>query len=73
MITSLDSNQLRNPYDFNVVSIHTEGPLTLLGPTQQVLHGGALSVYVGSKQKRGKGRVNVHINNQTYTFDITVE
>lgn len=73
VITSLDSNQLRNPYDFSAVSIHTEGPLTLLGPTQQVLHGGALSVYVGSKQKRGKGRVNVSINNQTYTFDITVE
>lgn len=73
IVTSLDSNIMRNPYDFSVVSISTEGPLKILGPTHQTLHGGALSVYIGSEFKRGKGKVNVSINHQTYTFDIDVE
>jgi len=73
VVTSLDSNKMRNPYDFSVVSITTDGPIKVLGPKHQALHGGALSIYIGSQYKRGPAVVNVIINNQTHTFDLEVE
>ncbi|HKM02740.1 MAG TPA: glycoside hydrolase family 2 TIM barrel-domain containing protein [Bacilli bacterium] len=73
VITALDSNKMRNPYDFNVVSIATTGPLELLGPAHQAMHGGALSVYIASTQGSGPAQVNLTINNQIHTFDIKVE
>lgn len=72
-ITCLDSNNLRNPYDFSVVSLETSGPIQILGPKLQALHGGALSVYVGSILAKGRGVLTLTIQSTQYTFDINVE
>ena len=73
VITSLDSNLMRNPYDASPVSITSNGLVTVLGPALQSLHGGALTIYVASLLGKGKGSVNVTLNNQIYSFDFDVE
>lgn len=72
-ITCLDSNNMRSPYDFSPVKIRVDGPLRILGPDVQSLHGGALSIYIASRNEKGDGYIKLTINGETYTFDVTVK
>lgn len=49
-------------YSQRVVNIKTEGPIELIGPENQTLLGGQLSIYIRSKGK-GQGKVSLVMDN----------
>lgn len=72
-ILALDSNDMRSPYDFSPVKISVDGPIRILGPDVQSLHGGALSIYIASKNIQGSAHLMLTINDKIYKFDIKVK
>ena len=63
---------MRVPYDFTPLKVNTEGPLRVSGVSLHSLHAGAITLYIHSLYKTGKGIVRVNIDNKEYTFTINV-
>lgn len=72
MIVKVDNSKMRVPYDFTPLKVSTEGPLRVSGGALHSLHGGAITLYIHSLNKTGKGKVCVNIDNKEYTFTINV-
>ena len=53
--------QLLN-YSNRIVKITTTGPISLVGPSEQVLLGGQLSLYFNSEQIPGKATIKVQVD-----------
>ena len=60
------------PYSQRVINIKTTGPIALIGPENQTLLGGQLSVYIRSKEK-GRGKVIFQLDNITKELDLEVK
>ena len=57
-------------YSQRVVNIKTEGPIELIGPENQTLLGGQLSIYIRSK---GKGQGKVSLTMDDIRKEIAIE
>lgn len=73
VINALNSNNMRNPYDFSVVNVKINGNIRISGPLHQNLHGGALTIYVHSLQGRGSGSIELTINEHRFSFDYLIK
>ena len=60
-------------YSNRVVKIKTEGPISLVGPTNQALVGGQLTLYFNSLNEKGKAKITINIDNEEKVFDIEVK
>ena len=59
-------------YSNRVINIKTEGPIELIGPENQTLLGGQLSVYIRSEGK-GQGKVSIKMDNIQKDINIEVK
>ena len=59
----IDSHKSLMQYSQRIIEIKTEGPISLVGPTQQTLVGGQLTLYVNSQNQTGDASVNIKMDN----------
>ena len=71
-IKHLDSHNSLCRYSSRIVNISTEGPIRLLGESNQVLLGGQLSIYIASKNETGLGKIILKIDDETIEKEIEV-
>lgn len=60
-------------YSTKIVSIETKGPIELIGPSQQTLLGGQLSIYIKSINKKGPASIIVKLDDLIKTINIEVK
>ena len=60
-------------YSSRIVNISTTGPIELIGPSQQVLLGGQLGIYIKSKLDKGVGIVKIQVDNLVKEIEIPVK
>lgn len=60
-------------YSSRIVKVSVEGPVELIGPKEQVLLGGQLSLYVKSKDDTGKAKINIEVDDIKKSFEINVK
>lgn len=66
-------NPFRNTYDFSSVKISVSGPVSVIGPTTQVLHGGSLVIAFRSHQTPGSATISVSVHDTTKSFNVIVK
>lgn len=64
-------HQLLN-YSNRIVKITTNGPIELVGPNEQVLLGGQLTLYFNSKLGNGKGKVTLEVDDIVKEIEVEV-
>ena len=64
-------HQLLN-YSNRIVKITTTGPIELVGPSEQVLLGGQLSLYFNSKLEKGLAKIRIEVDDLVKELDIEV-
>ena len=69
----VDSHKSLMQYSQRIVSIETEGPISLVGPKQQTLLGGQLTLYVNSINKTGNAKVTIKMDNIEKFVEIKVK
>ncbi len=69
----IDENGSTMQYANKVVSIETEGPITVLGDAHQSLLGGQLGLYVFSKNETGKAKIKITIENIVKEIELTIK
>lgn len=67
-ILAQDQNGNVAPYISRVVHLRTEGAISLIGPTEIPLMGGASGTFVKSLGKKGKGKL--FVDDQVVEFDV---
>jgi beta-galactosidase len=72
-IQHVDSHHNVMEYSQRIVSIETSGPIELIGPNNQTLLGGQLSVYIKSKNEKGTGKVTIKMDNFVKTITVPVD
>ena len=60
-------------YSQRIVEVETEGPIELVGPKQQTLLGGQLTLYINSLNKTGNASVKIKMDDIEKTIDIKVK
>ncbi len=60
-------------YANRVVSIETSGPIIVLGDKHQALLGGQLSLFVLSKNEKGKAKIKITIDNMVKEIELSVK
>ena len=60
-------------YAPKIVHIETKGPIELVGDANQVLVNGQLSVYIFSKNEKGKASVKLTLEDQELTYNLEVK
>ena len=71
-IKHVDEHKNVLDYSSRVVKISTEGPIELVGPSEQALLGGQLTLYFNSKNKNGHAKVSVTVDDITKSIDLEV-
>ena len=69
----VDSHKSLMQYSQRIVEIETNGPITLVGPKQQTLLGGQLTLYINSLNKSGNATVKVKVDNIEKVVEIKVK
>ena len=69
----IDENGSLMQYSNRVIHIETTGPITVLGGEYQSLLGGQLTLYVFSKEQKGKGKIKISMDNVSKEIDIEVK
>ena len=69
----VDSHKSLMQYSQRIVEIETNGPVTLVGPKQQTLLGGQLTLYINSLNKSGNATVKVKVDNIEKVVEIKVK
>lgn len=59
----VDSHKSLMQYSNRIIQVETNGPISLIGPKQQTLLGGQLTLYVKSENKSGTAKVKVKMDN----------
>ena len=72
-IKHLDEHNSLATYSNRVINIKVEGPLNLIGPENQSLIGGQLTVYVTSKNESGKGKIIIKADKEIKEFEVEVK
>ena len=60
-------------YSNRIIRIKTEGPIELIGPNEQTLLGGQLTIYIKSKQENGPAKVTLKMDDITKVIDLDVK
>ena len=60
-------------YSNRIVKIKCEGPVSLVGPTEQALLGGQLTLYVNSENKNGDAKLTITMDNITKVINLLVK
>ena len=69
----LDNHHSLLHYSNRIINIEVEGPLSLVGPKQQVLLGGQLSLYFNSIGEKGKAKVTLTMDEETHVVDVEIK
>ncbi len=72
-IRHLDEHNALLNYSQRVVRVEVEGPLSLIGPKEQSLLGGQLTLYFNSLNKKGESKITLKIDNEVKEFIIPVK
>jgi hypothetical protein len=72
-IRHLDENGSLMQYSNRVIKIETEGPIRIVGDSAQSLLGGQLSLFVFSKNKPGKSRIRISMDDIVKEINIEVK
>jgi beta-galactosidase len=73
VVRHIDENGSLMQYSNRVIKIETEGPIRVLGDSAQSLLGGQLSLFVFSKNKPGKSRIKISMDNIVKEINIEVK
>lgn len=69
----VDSHKSLMQYSQRIIEVETEGPIELVGPKQQTLLGGQLTLYINSLNKAGSASVKIKMDGIEKTIDIKVK
>lgn len=58
----IDSHKSLMQYSQRIIEVETEGPIELVGPKQQTLLGGQLTLYINSLNKAGNAKVKIKMD-----------
>ena len=72
-VKHIDEHKNVLPYSSRIVDIKISGPIELVGPTQQCLLGGQLTIYVKSKNENGPASISLTVDNITKKIDLEVK
>ena len=73
VLRHLDEHNSLLHYSNRIVHIDVDGPLSLVGPSEQVLLGGQLSLYFNSTGKAGKAKIKIKMDNEIHEFDVVIK
>ena len=59
-------------YSNRIVRLSVTGPIEIIGPSEQVLLGGQLGVYLKSKNEKGLGKLKIELDNLVKEIEIPV-
>lgn len=60
-------------YSNRIIKVKCEGPIKLVGPNEQALLGGQLTLYVNSINKNGPAKVTIEMDNITRVINLEVK
>ena len=60
-------------YSTRIVNIKVSGPIELVGPENQVLNGGQISLYFNSKKEKGTAKITLTIDNIVKEITVPVK
>ena len=60
-------------YSNRIVKVEYEGPISLVGPKEQTLLGGQLSLYFNSKNEKGKAKIRLNIDDLVKEVEVEVK
>ncbi len=69
----VDSHKSLMQYSQRIVEVETDGPIQLVGPKQQTLLGGQLTLYINSLNKAGNAKVTIKMDDIEKSIDIKVK
>lgn len=69
----LDEHGMIANYSNRIIRIKTEGPIELIGPNEQTLLGGQLTIYIKSTQENGPAKVTLKMDDITRVIDLDVK
>ena len=69
----VDSHKSIMQYSQRIIDIKTEGPIKLVGPNQQTLVGGQLTLYINSENKKGNAGITIRMDNIEKNISIKVQ
>ena len=69
----VDSHKSIMQYSQRIIDIKTEGPIKLVGPNQQTLIGGQLTLYINSENKKGNAGITIRMDNIEKNISIKVQ
>ena len=72
-IRHIDEHHNVLEYSNRIVKLSVTGPLEIIGPSEQVLLGGQLGVYLKSKNEKGIGKLKVELDGVTKEIEILVK
>ena len=72
-IKHVDEHNQIATYSNRVIEIETSGPIELIGPKCQALHGGQMTIYIKSKNENGPAKVTLKMDNITKVIDLEVK
>lgn len=72
-VKHIDSHQNVAQYSSRIIDVDVKGPIELIGPHNQVLLGGQLTLYVRSKKEKGIGYVTISMDNIKKHIEIPVK
>ena len=68
----VDSHKSLMQYSQRIVEVETDGPIQLVGPKQQTLLGGQLTLYINSLNKTGDAHVKIRMDNIEKQISVKV-
>ena len=72
-IKHIDENGSLMQYSNRVIKIETEGPIRLLGDNAQALLGGQLSLFVLSKNEKGKAKIRISMDDISNEIELQIK
>ena len=60
-------------YSNRIIKVETEGPVELIGPKEQVIAGGQLTLYIKSKNEKGPAKVTLKMDDITRVINLEVK
>ena len=72
-IRHIDEHHNVMQYSQRIVKLEAEGPIEIIGPSEQTLLGGQLGVYIRSKNKKGLGKLVIIMDDIRKEIEIPVK
>ena len=72
-IRHVDENGSLMQYSNRVIRIESEGPIRILGDNAQALLGGQLSLFVLSKNEKGKAKIRISMDDISKEIDLQIK